>query len=134
MAKNAGKIEVEMHKRTSNRTSPGGLCSVIKLFFKMGLDKAVDALIGARNERGAKDSGHVLSLVLLNPAGGTAADGLNFLREKLAFGQFGIRIPSPGAGREWLKSFNNPPEDSERGMGHAFYNGPGKSDKKAGGG
>jgi len=77
-------------------------------------------LIGARNERGAKDSGHVLSLVLLNPAGGTAADGLNFLREKLAFEQFGIRIPSPGAGREWLKSFNNPSEDSERGMGHAF--------------
>ena len=120
MAKNAGKIEIEMHKGTSNLTSFGGLCSVIKLFFKMGLDKAIDALIGARNERGAKDSEHVLSLVLLNLAGGTAVDNLNFLREKLAFEKFGIRIPSPSAGREWLKSFHNPSEDSKRGMGQAF--------------
>ena len=30
MAKNAGKIEIEMHKGTSNLTSFGGLCSVIE--------------------------------------------------------------------------------------------------------
>ncbi|HPR91036.1 MAG TPA: hypothetical protein PLD93_06355 [Synergistaceae bacterium] len=120
MAKNAGKIDIEMHKGTSNLTSFGGLCSVIELFFKMGLDKSIDALIGARNERGAKDSEHVLSLVLLNLGGGTAVDNLNFLREKLAFEKIGIRIPSPSAGREWLKSFHNPSEDSKRGMGQAF--------------
>lgn len=120
MAKNAGKIDIEMHKDMSNLTSFGGLCSVVKLFFKMGLDKSIDALIGARNERGAKDSEHVLSLVLLNLAGGTAVDNLNFLREKLGFERFGIRIPSPSAGGERLKSFNNPSEDSKREMGQAF--------------
>ena len=117
MAKNAGKIEIEMHKGTSNLTSFGGLCSVIELFFKMGLDTAIDALIGARNDRGAKDSEHVLSLVLFNLAGGTAVDNLNFLREKLVFERFGIRILSPSGDRVLLKSFNNPSEDSKRGMG-----------------
>lgn len=121
MAKNAGKIDIEMHKDMSNLTSSGGLCSVVKLFFKMGLDKSIDALIGARNERGAKDSEHVLSLVLLNLAGGTAVDNLNFLREKLGFERFGIRIPSPSAGGERLKSFNNPSEDPEERDGTSLH-------------
>ena len=43
-----------------------------------------------------------------------------FFREKLGFERFGIRISSPSADREWLKSFNNPSEDSKRGMGQAF--------------
>jgi hypothetical protein len=38
----------------------------------------------------------------------------------LGFERFGIRISSPSADREWLKSFNNPSEDSKRVMGQAF--------------
>ena len=51
MAKNTGKIDIEMHK-----ASLGDFFSIIELFIKMGLDKAMEALRGARNERGTKDS------------------------------------------------------------------------------
>ena len=120
MAENAGKIDVEMQKGNGNLTSLGGLCSIVKLFFKMKLNEIIDSCLGARSDRGAKDSEHVLALVLLNLPGGTCVDALEFLREKLCFEKFGICIPSPTACRDWLKVFHNPSEDFKRGMGHAF--------------
>jgi hypothetical protein len=120
MPKNAGKIDIEMQEGSSNLTPFGGLCLIIKLFYKMRLDKIIDVCVGGRNGRGAKDSEHVLALVLLNLAGGTSVEGLSFLREKLNLEKFGIRIPSRTACREWLKLFHNPSEDSGRGMGKAF--------------
>jgi len=69
MPKNAGKIDIEMQEGSSNLTPFGGLCLTIRPFYKMGLDKAIDVCVGARNGRGAKDSEHVLALVLLNLVG-----------------------------------------------------------------
>lgn len=120
MAEIARKIEVEIQNGDSNLTSFGGLCSIIRLFFKMKLDRIIDSFIGARNDRGAKDSEHVLALVLLNLAGGTSVDALSFLRKKLGLEKFGIRIPSPTACRDWLNLFHNPSEEPGRGMGRCF--------------
>lgn len=78
------------------------------------MDSKIDAAIRIRGERGAKDSEHVLALVLLNLAGGTAVDNLSILEKKLSFGRFGIRIPSPSACRLWLKSFHNASEEQKR--------------------
>lgn len=120
MAEIARKIEVEIQNGDSNLTSFGGLSSIIKLFQKMKLGEIIDSCIGARKDRGAKDSEHVLALVLLNLAGGKSVDALSFLRKKLGLEKFGIRIPSPTACRDWLNLFHNPSEDSERGMGRCF--------------
>jgi hypothetical protein len=94
MSKNAGKIDIEMQECSSNLTSFGGLSSIIRLFYKMGLDTIIDECVGARSSRVAKDSEHLLALVLLNLAGGTSVEGLCSLREKLGLEKFGIRIPS----------------------------------------
>ncbi len=120
MAENRRKIDVEMQKGGSNLTSFGGLCAIIKLFFKMRLGEIIDSCIGARKDRGAKDSEHVLALILLNLAGGKSVDALAFLREKLGLERFGIDVPSPTACRNWLNMFHNPSEDDKRGMGRCF--------------
>ena len=92
----------------------------MELFKKTGLPQIIDENIGARGKRGAKDSDHVLSLVLLQLAGGDAVDHLPMLREKLSFHGLGVTIPSPSASRKWLRAFHNEGEDEKRGMGKAF--------------
>lgn len=84
------------------------------------MDRKIDATIRIRGERGAKDSEHVLALVLLNLAGGTAVDNLSILEKKLSFDRFGIRIPFPSTCMLWLKSFHNASEEQKRGMGQAL--------------
>lgn len=120
MAERTKKIDIEIQEGESNLSSFGGLCSIVTLFFKAGMDRKIDAAIRIRGERGAKDSEHVLALVLLNLAGGTAVDNLSILEKKLSFDRFGIRIPSPSACRLWLKGFHNASEEQKRGMGQAF--------------
>ena len=120
MAERTKKIDIEIQEGESNLSSFGGLCSIVTLFFKAGMDRKIDATIRIRGERGAKDSEHVLALVLLNLAGGTAVDNLSILEKKLSFDRFGIRIPSPSACRLWLKGFHNASEEQKRGMGQAL--------------
>jgi len=114
------KIHIKIQQGKSGISSFGGLWSVVELFRKTGLPQLIDENIGVRRTRGAKDSEHILSLVLLQLAGGSAVDHLSFLKEKLSFEGLGVSIPSPTASRKWLGAFHNEREDEKRGMGKAF--------------
>ena len=114
------KIHIEIMKGKSGISSFGGLWSVVELSRKTGLPQIIDENIGARKRRGAKDSDHVLSLILLQLAGGSVVDHLPMLQEKLSFEGLGITIPSPTASRKWLRVFHNEGEDEKRGMGKSF--------------
>ncbi len=120
MTEKMKKIHIEIMKGKSGISSFGGLWSVVELFRKTGLPQIIDENIAARCKRGAKDSDHVLSLVLLQLAGGDAVDHLPHLKEKLSFEGMGITIPSPTASRKWLGAFHNQDEDKKRGMGKSF--------------
>ena len=120
MTEKAKKIHIEMKSGESGITSFAGLWPVVELFRKAGLPQIIDSAVGARSSRGFRDSEHVLSLVLLHLSGGSAADHLPFLKEKLSFEKLGISVPSPSAVRKWLNEFHNGDEDGERGMGKAF--------------
>ena len=120
MTEKTKKIHIEIMKGKSGISSFGGLWSVVELFRKTGLPQIIDENIGARKRRGAKDSDHVLSLVLLQLAGGSVVDHLPMLQEKLSFEGLGITIPSPTASRKWLGAFHNEEEDKKRMVGKAF--------------
>ena len=120
MTEKTRKIHIEIMKGKSSISSFGGLWSIVELFRKTGLPQIIDENIGARGKRGATDSDHVLSLVLLQLAGGDAVDHLPMLKEKLSFEGLGITIPSPTASRKWLGVFHNEEEDEKRGMGKSF--------------
>lgn len=120
MTEKTKKIHIEIMKGKSGISSFGGLWSVVELFRKTGLSQIIDENIAARCKRGAKDSDHVLSLVLLQLAGGGVVDHLPMLKEKLSFEGLGITIPSPSASRKWLGAFHNEEEDEKRGMGKSF--------------
>ena len=120
MAKNAGKIDIEMQDGESGISSFAGLWAIVELFRKTGLPEIIDSAAGARVSRGFRDCEHILAPVLLQLCGGNAADHLPFLKEKPFFKEPGISIPSPGAARTWLKEFHNGEEDGKRGTGKAF--------------
>lgn len=120
MTEKTKKIHIEIMKGKSGISSFGGLWSVVELFRKTCLPQIIDENIGARGKRGAKDSDHVLSLVLLQLAGGGVVDHLPMLQEKLSFEGLGITIPSPTASRKWLGAFHNEEEDNKRRVGKAF--------------
>jgi hypothetical protein len=120
MTEKAKKIHIELKGGESGITSFAGLWPAVELFRKSGLPDVIDSAVGARSSRGYRDSDHILSLILLHLSGGSAADHLPFLKEKLSFGKLGISVPSPSALRKWLKEFHNGEEDGKRGMGKAF--------------
>jgi len=120
MAEKTKKIHIELKSGESGITSFAGLWPAVELFRKAGLPRTIDSAVGARTSRGFRDSEHLLSLVLLHLSGGSAADHLPFLKEKLSFEKLGISVPSPSAVRKWLKEFHNLEEDGKRGMGKAF--------------
>ncbi|OPZ40675.1 MAG: hypothetical protein BWY99_00560 [Synergistetes bacterium ADurb.BinA166] len=115
-----GKVRIEIQDGSSGMSPYGGLWPAVELFRKTGLPETIDSSIGARRGRGYCDSDHVLSLVLLNLAGGCAVDHLKDLRERLCFDSLGVPVPSPTSTRNWLKEFHNGAEDDKRGQGRAF--------------
>jgi hypothetical protein len=120
MTEKTEKIHIELKSGESGITSFAGLWPAVELFRKAGLPRTIDSAVGARSSRGFRDSEHILSLVLLHLSGGSAADHLPFLKEKLSFEKLGISVPSPSALRKWLNEFHNGDEDGKRGMGKAF--------------
>lgn len=120
MAEKAKKIHIELKSGESGITSFAGLWPAVELFRKAGLPRIINSAVGARPSRGFRDSEHILSLVLLHLSGGSAADHLPFLKEKLSFEKLGISVPSPSALRKWLNEFHTGEEDGKRGMGKAF--------------
>ena len=90
-----GKLRIEIQNGTSGMSPYGGLWPVVELYRKSGLPEAIDSCIGGRRGRGYSDSDHVLALALLNLAGGSAADHLKDLKERLCFEELGVSIPSP---------------------------------------
>ena len=118
-----GKVRIEIQNGSSGMSPYGGLWPVVELYRKSGLPEAIDSCIGARRGRGYSDSDHVLALALLNLAGGSAADHLKDLKERLCFEELGVSIPSPTSVRNWLKEFHNGEEDNKRGRGRAFVPG-----------
>ena len=93
MTEKAKKIHIEMKSGESGITSFAGLWPVVELFRKAGLPQIIDSAVGARSSRGFRDSEHVLSLVLLHLSGGSAADHLPFLKEKLSFEKLAYPFP-----------------------------------------
>jgi len=120
MTEKTKKIHIELKSGESGITSFAGLWPAVELFRKAGLPRTIDSAVGARSSRGFRDSEHILSLVLLHLSGGSAADHLPFLKEKLSFEKLGVPVPSPSALRKWLNEFHNGDEDGKRGMGKAF--------------
>ena len=123
-------VPIEIQNGKSGISSFGGLWSAVRLFQLSGLPGVIDSAIGARSNRGYRDSEHVLALALLQLAGGRVVDHLSDLEGKLRFEELGISIPSPSSSRKWLSEFHNEEEDKERGQGRSFI--PGENSYLAG--
>lgn len=126
-------------------TGHAGLLPYIDLACVLGLLKEVDARVGVCGEQGWMDRHHVLSLILLNLAGGGCVEDIRVLesdaglcrvlREAELYGlghgarrQMAKRfrkgrsrtLPSPTRIYEYLDEFHNEPEEAKRVEGAAF--------------
>ena len=118
MRYNFKQIKVEMTEGISGMTSNASLLFTAKFFEQSGLSKAIDISIGARKNRGASDSKHIMSMVMSQICGSDAIEHQKYLPSRV--GILGIDVPSVSACRSYMKEFHNVEEDKKRGMGKSF--------------
>jgi hypothetical protein len=96
-----------------------GLYSILNLCKYLGLEEVINENLGVRTSKGYSDSEHVLSMILMQIAGGSAVEHLSEFNETFSK-EFGFGIPSPTAARDYLNCFHEETEDAKRGYGRSF--------------
>jgi len=137
----------ECEPTDSGMTALAGLPAYLELAIVSGLTDSIQRHLGicALKEQGWTDNQIIMSLILLNIAGGDSADDLRILEEDEGLARL-LRhigfsghprkerreqarrwrkakkrvIPSPSAVFRYLAAFVNPIEEAKRGMGQAF--------------
>jgi hypothetical protein len=71
----------------------------------MCLEEVINKNLGVRTSKGYSDSEHVLSMILMQMAGGSAVDHLHEFNETFSK-ELGFGIPSPTAARDYLNCFH----------------------------
>lgn len=146
MAQGLLPFKYEEEKKTTGMTALAGLPLYLDLSQKLGLSNCIDRHIPVRkNAQGWSDSQMVLSLILLNLAGGTCVDDLKVLEADEGFCELlkkaelhGLKrkerraqlkrwrtartrtVPSPSAVFRYLSSFHDAGQDTQRQPGTAF--------------
>jgi len=138
----------------SGMTALAGLPAYLELAIVSGLPVSIEHHLGAciLKEQGWTNTQIVMSLILLNIAGGDSVDDLKILEEDEGLAKLLRRIgfsghprkerreqerrwrkgkkrvfPSPPVVFRYLGAFNNPVEEARRGMGQAFIPAPSES-------
>ncbi len=148
MAQGVLPYKYEEEKTTSNMTSLAGLPVYLDLASVLGLGESISTHLHAKAQ-GCTDEQMILSLILLNLAGGDAVDDVKILRKDEGFckvlGRVEIKglgrkqrrdqerrwrkerhssVPSPSAVFRFLAAFHNPEEEKKREKGKAFIPAP----------
>ena len=118
MEYNFNQIKIEMSEGISSITPNASMLFTAKFFEQSGLSKVIDASIGARKNKGASDSKHIMAMVMSQICGGDAIEHQKYLPSRV--GILGIGVPSVSASRSYMKVFHNSEEDNKRGMGKSF--------------
>jgi hypothetical protein len=118
MGYNFKQIKMEMIKGISGVTPNASLLFIAKFFEQSGLSKIINFNIGARKNKGAIDSKHIMAMVMSQICGGDAIEHQKYLPSRV--GVLGIDVPAVSACRSYMKVFHNSEEDKKRGMGKSF--------------
>jgi Transposase DDE domain group 1 len=149
MAQGALPYKYEEEKNDSNMTSLAGLPVYLDLASVLGLGDHIRAHMHVRESQGWTDEQMILSLVLLNLAGGDSVDDIRILDKDEGFCRVLGRVetkglsrqqrraqerrwrkeqhrsvPSPSAVFRYLEAFHNPDEEKKREKGKAFIPAP----------
>ena len=150
MAQTTLPFKYEEDKKEMGITSLGGLALYSGLAHIMGLSKSISNHIRAReNTQGWTDSQVIMSLILLNLAGGDCVDDLNILEADEGFCRILRRVeldglsrrerraqerrwrkekrrtvPSPTAAFRYLGAFHDQEQEKKRVLGRAFIPSP----------
>ncbi|WP_286975501.1 transposase [Acetomicrobium sp. UBA5826] len=144
---NRQAFHYEIDKTDRLVTAWASLPLVTELFYRMGLDRVINEEIGARRTQGYTDAEQILSLILLNIAGGESVEDLKMLEGDPGFRKLQTLLqsanaksdrkgsksasnrwrkerkrclPSVTAVRDYLGCFEYPAESVKRGMGRSF--------------
>jgi hypothetical protein len=112
-------FEIDMTDKNRRIFLNAGLFSILNLYERLGLEEVINKNLGVRASKGYSDSEHVLSMILMQIAGGSAVDHLSEFNETFSK-ELGFGIPSPSAARDYLNRFHKETEDAKRGYGRSF--------------
>lgn len=145
MAQGLLPIQIEVDGRPSDLTNVAGLLPYAELAGALGLRALADSHVGMAGGQGWSDAGILLSLILLNLAGGDCVDDLARLSRDAGFTEIMKRlvtqgmtasqrrahrrrfqrggtsgVPSPSVVHRYLRKFVDAEAESGRGQGQAF--------------
>jgi hypothetical protein len=112
-------FDIDMADKNQGIFLNAGLFPILELYKHMELEEVINKNLRVRTSKGYSDSEHVLSLILMQIAGGSAVDHLSELNETFSK-ELGLGIPSPTAARDYLNHFHEESEDAKRGYGRSF--------------
>jgi hypothetical protein len=112
-------FEVDMAGKNREIFLNAGLFPILHLYKCMELEEVINKNLGVRTSKGYSDSEHVLSMILMQMAGGSAVDHLSEFNETFSK-ELGLEIPSPTSARDYLNCFHEETEDAKRGYGRSF--------------
>lgn len=138
-------FKIEEEKKKKNLTSLTGLLVYLELFKALSLDVLIGQNLNIRNVQGWRDTRVIVSLILLNIAGGSSVSDIDRLENDEGFcrilrglalhGKMGRRreriqrywrnkmrntVPSPSSIFRYLANFHNAEEEEKRVEGKAF--------------
>ena len=133
--------QYQPEKSASGMTGLAGLPLYVDLAFAAGLPRSIERHVGVRTgSKGWTDTQEVMSLLLLNVAGGDCVDDLRVLEKDEGFARLMRRerralerrwrkerrraVPSPSATFRYLAAFHDGAEEKKRRDGGAFIPAP----------
>lgn len=127
------KIQSQNGEKAGQFTPFGGAVLINEFYERLKLGKVIDEQVALRSKSNAttfKDSIYIKSLLLMQLLGGDTVDDLEVLRNDPVIRGIAGAIPGRTSVHNYLASFANPEEESQRGMGRSFI--PEKSDSLKG--
>lgn len=149
MAQGVLPYQYQAEGTSSNMTALAGLPVYLDLMHIAGLAPAIEKHLKLKTSQGWKDSGIIMSLVLLNLAGGDCVDDLTLLEKDHGFCKILAKsqatgrtrkerreeerrwrrgkkrsVPSPSAVFRYLDNFHDPAEEKKRIKGQAMIPAP----------
>ena len=114
------EIDINVVEKGPEETPFAGLIPFVQMCEAMKLAECIDENLNIRNEKGYKDSEHVLSIITMQITEGSTVDDLTTFKNKFGLENLPFRIPSPSSTREYMGNFHNAEEESKQKQGSVY--------------
>ena len=114
------EIDIEIAENSPEETPFAGLIPFTQMCNAMKLPDFIYQELHIRDEKGYRDSEHIMSLITMQLVEGSTIADLVTFKEKFGMDTLFFRVPSPSAHRGYLTYFHNAEEEPKQKQGQVY--------------